>query len=214
MYVFVCVHLCPCLRVGEYVRACICGQRGVRESAPPAAARSLETTVTIATSALEFAGIADPRCPMCKFSEDEAGGLWLQCDGCDMWWHASCAGVQRATVSDASSWYCYICAERDVSADVKQSQMDAVFKAPSRLRSMKISCLLQFCKWTGTPPSADTAVMRQSLIDYFIALQVSRPFMRSICTLTHRLRCMPTGCAFRGRLGDQWATRFNRVRIQ
>ena len=56
-----------------------------------------------------------------------------------------------------------------------------------------------------------TAVMRQSLIDYFIALQVSRPLVRPSHTYSH---CMPAGCAFRGRLGDQWTTRFNRVRIQ
>ena len=100
--------------------------------------------------------------------------MWAQCDGCDTWWHLSCAGLQaNAVARDDATWYCVACAIVHVGADVKHSLMDSAVKAPSQLKSRKFSCLLQFCKWTRTPIVKDTEQMRTSLIGYFNALKVS-----------------------------------------
>ena len=50
-------------------------------------------------------------------TEEGYSGLWLQCDECDAWMHATCLGLRRAPPSD---FVCGACQRARAAAAVRQ----------------------------------------------------------------------------------------------
>ncbi|OZJ03933.1 hypothetical protein BZG36_03611 [Bifiguratus adelaidae] len=59
-------------------------------------------------------------CPRCA----ETGGnkdIWLQCDGCETWFHAACLGVSAADCETFDNWYCEDCIDAHGPITYKQA---------------------------------------------------------------------------------------------
>ncbi|KAE9993135.1 hypothetical protein Vi05172_g8594 [Venturia inaequalis] len=61
-----------------------------------------------ASSSLHEQGII---CPTCNFAADSMSHKvnWLQCDGCDRWYHAACAGFTETDTKRIDKYYCKGC---------------------------------------------------------------------------------------------------------
>ncbi|TLD35239.1 phd finger and domain [Venturia nashicola] len=61
-----------------------------------------------ASSSLHEQGII---CPTCNFAADSMSHKvnWLQCDGCDQWYHAACAGFTETDTKRIDKYYCKGC---------------------------------------------------------------------------------------------------------
>jgi F-box/leucine-rich repeat protein 10/11 len=60
------------------------------------------------SSSLHEQGIV---CPTCNFAADSMSHKvnWLQCDGCDRWYHAACAGFTETDTKRIDKYYCKGC---------------------------------------------------------------------------------------------------------
>ena len=49
------------------------------------------------------------KCPenVCKMKREREGTWWIQCTGCDQWFHQRCAGVTKKAAK--KDYYCPIC---------------------------------------------------------------------------------------------------------
>ena len=52
---------------------------------------------TKSKSEKEVGSVSENECALCKTDKDECND-WLQCDVCDKWFHAICAGVKKEMV--------------------------------------------------------------------------------------------------------------------
>ncbi|RKP15108.1 hypothetical protein BJ684DRAFT_7526 [Piptocephalis cylindrospora] len=70
--------------------------------------RARTTTKTIAAEPL--------RCPACPVASDISArkgngptDVWMQCDGCDEWYHCDCINVPAQEVDTYDRWHCPDC---------------------------------------------------------------------------------------------------------
>jgi hypothetical protein len=107
----------------------------IKDSAAPAAKRR-RTSKRAEEKKEDSEKKQSPRCPECQkeevdgLSEEDPDSEWLQCDECNDWWHAHCAGLtheewQQYTDSDGTSWQCPICFVDADSASSSSSSLSS-----------------------------------------------------------------------------------------
>ena len=60
----------------------------------------------------QLASIPDCFCPQCLLPEDTSSEVqWIQCDGCELWYHSECCGYIGWTVEELQyeTFICGIC---------------------------------------------------------------------------------------------------------
>jgi len=62
---------------------------------------------TKSKSEKEVGNVSENECALCKTDKGEYND-WLQCEVCDKWFHAICAGVKKQILTHVDIWRIYI----------------------------------------------------------------------------------------------------------
>ena len=76
---------------------------------------------------------------LCKCGKEDTDKFMLQCDGCDVWFHGDCVGVDQAHGMKLKSWRCKPCARRHESVQ-SRCQLYCFCRGPWDGRSFMIAC--------------------------------------------------------------------------
>ena len=83
---------------------------------PPLPPTEPETTPAEPESAIAASAaattVSSVVCPSCGLADDTA---WVQCDGCDEWFHWHCVGLTQEP-PDNVPWYCPVCNQVEMSS--------------------------------------------------------------------------------------------------
>jgi hypothetical protein len=126
-----------------------------------------------------------PSCSVCPGSVD-VKTKYIICDFCEAWYHRQCVGRDRGVIPQ--SWYCPAClvatshgtgdaASVDLSARVARAQ-----SAPSSIKTLAYSCVVELAAYFDLPLIADRDGMRAALLAHCDTLKVVRCLTSTIRT--------------------------------
>ena len=66
-----------------------------------------DNTYTFLFYAIGTKEVCPPSC--CIVKREREGTLWVQCDGCQQWYHARCIGLSRKQLTRLDTFFCKSC---------------------------------------------------------------------------------------------------------
>ncbi|KAJ3220396.1 hypothetical protein HDU67_000063 [Dinochytrium kinnereticum] len=132
-----------------------------RRQSPEATANTVETV-----DSQQYGMEDDPNKNYCYCQKPYSdSAFYIQCDGCDEWFHGSCADVKEEDVDAISLWFCKPCEQATGKRSVWKQTCEAFLFAMREANSENPFVVLSACKkYIDFPASSESVVPSQEAI--------------------------------------------------